>query len=89
MNHTERIEKIFPTLKMLMMQIKKSVKLYSDYVAILTKNKEQQANLLQIVEKTSKKLVTVLNRLSRNSQQQHLQTLSINSNTSSIKGPIS
>ena len=69
----------------------RTVKLYSDYAAILTENEEQQAGMLQVLEKYRKqvgdfkKLTLALNLYS---QPQHLRIFLMKNNTSLVIAPV-
>ena len=49
-------QKFVANIKVVNNAAEKTVKLYSDYAAILTENKEQRASLLQVVEKQRKQV---------------------------------
>ena len=76
MNHSKRVKNLFTVVND---AAERTVKLYSDYAAILTENKEQRASLLQVVEKHRKQVgdfkKLTLDR--NNSQLQYLEKFPI------------
>ena len=69
----------------------RTVKLYSDYAAILTEIKSNELVCCRSLKNIENKLATLKNGLrllNCNSQPRHLQTFPIKSNTSLVKVPV-